>query len=134
MNRPDEDTAWKDIVDSYGDRPEFPEFPPEPAPRAEWPEPEPEPFELEATWEDEGHFVPPEPPPLPRPRGLRALAWAGVFGMPALMILLVIVRWSPPSPVGLIMIVWFIGAFGYLVATMDGPRDPDDDWDNGAVL
>jgi hypothetical protein len=133
----DEDAVWRDIVDSYGERPEFPDAaPPEPPPA-----PEPVvafevPHELSAaTWEDEGHYVPPEPPPVPVPQGPRAVAWAGVLGMPLLMLVLVIVGWSPPSPTGLLMVVWFVGGFGYLVATMRG-SDDEGGWDddNGAVL
>jgi hypothetical protein len=126
----DEDAAWRDIVDSYGERPDLPE---------------PEPFQLDstlgassmmsaATWEDEGHFVPPEPPPVPRPHGPRALAWFGVFGVPMLMVILVIMRYSPPSPIGLLMVIWFVGGFGYLVATMGGDHDADSGWNDGAVL
>ena len=147
MNRPeedppkaDDDAVWRDIVESYGERPAFPDLP---SPAAVEPEPvvlEPElvfevPRELgSATWEDEGHYVPPAPPPVPRPQGLRAVAWFGLFGVPALMLLLVITHYSPPSPIGLIMIAWFVGGFGYLVATMNGPDDPDRGWDDGAVL
>jgi hypothetical protein len=134
----DEDAVWRDIVESYGDRPTFPEPEPEPEPVA----PAPEaavvfeiPRELSVTADDEDHFVPPEPPPVPVPQGPRAIAWAGVFGMPLLMLVLVIVNWSPPSPTGLLMVVWFVGGFGYLVATMRGSGD-DDPWsgDDGAVL
>ncbi|MET3963574.1 hypothetical protein ABIE44_003508 [Marmoricola sp. OAE513] len=134
MSRPDEDALWRDIVDSYGDRPEFPDVVPEQEPVPARPAPE-VPHELDAAaWEDEGRFVPPEPPPVPRPRGVRALAWFGLFGIPALMLVMVIAHWSPPSPTGLLMIAWFVGGFGYLVATMNGPRDPDSGWDDGAVL
>ena len=136
----DEDAAWRDIVEGYGERPEFPDLDavePEPAVVLE-PEPEPAfavPRELgDATWEDEGHFVPPVPPPVPRPRGIRAVAWFGLFGVPALMLVLLIVHWTPPSPIGLIMIAWFVGGFGYLVATMKSSEDTDRGWDDGAVL
>ena len=95
-----EDADWQALVDSYGERPEFPEA--EPAPVEE-----PYPFEddlpAELRDDDEEGFVPPTPPPLQRPHGLRALAW-------------------------------FVGGFGYLVATMSGPKDPDAGWDDGAVL
>lgn len=131
----DDDAVWRDIVDSYGDRPDFPEVAaPEPA------EVDPAlaidvPLELgSASWEDEGHFVPPVPPPVPRPQGLRAVAWFGLFGVPAIMLVLVITHYAPPSPIGLIMIAWFVGGFSYLVATMDGREDQDRGWDDGAVL
>lgn len=143
MNRPDdeprkadEDALWRDIVEGYGERPEFPDL--EVAEAVPEPDPEPayaEPRELdEATWEDEGHFVPPAPPPVPRPRGLRAVAWFGLFGVPTLMLMLLIANWTPPSPIGLLMIAWFVGGFGYLVATMNGSQDTDRGWDDGAVL
>lgn len=145
MSRPDdetpkadEDALWREIVDGYGDRPDFPDV--EAAePVALIPaEPEPAyavPRELsEATWEDEGHFVPPTPPPVPRPRGLRAVAWFGLIGIPALMLVLLIAHYTPPSPIGLLMIAWFVGGFGYLVATMNASDDTDRGWDDGAVL
>ena len=150
MNRPedeprqaDDDAVWRDIVDSYGDRPDFPEMHSPESPEAATPAPEPlapepvfdVPVELgAATWDDEGHFVPPEPPPVPRPQGLRAVAWLGLFGVPALLLVLLLIHYSPPSPIGLLMIIWFVGGFGYLVATMNGPSDPDSGWDDGAVL
>lgn len=145
MNRPeedppkaDDDAVWRDIVESYGDRPTLPDVPSPAAAEPAVVEPELDfevPRELgSATWEDEGHFVPPEPPPVPRPQGLRAIAWFGLFGVPALMLVLLIVHYSPPSPIGLIMIAWFVGGFGYLVATMNRPDDPDRGWDDGAVL
>lgn len=126
MNQPeDEDAAWRSIVAGYGEQPRIP-VQAEPEPAAEPTAPD--------SWEDEGHFVPPAPPPVPRPRGLRAAAWFGVFGVPLLMVILVIVSYSPPAPIGLLMVIWFVGGFGYLVATMDRDQDPDSGWDDGAVL
>ena len=134
----DEDALWRDIVAGYGERPDFPEPEPEilaPSPQLHTGPAFDEPRELdEASWEDEGHFVPPVPPPVPRPQGIRAVAWFGLFGMPALMLVLLITQFSPPSPVGLLMIAWFVAGFGYLVATMNRGEDPDRGWDNGAVL
>lgn len=136
--RADDDAAWRDIVDSYGERPEFPDLDEVATAEPEQPR-EAVPFELAeamdaATWEDEGHFVPPVPPPVPRPQGLRALAWFGLFGVPTLMLVLLVAHYTPPSPIGLLMIAWFVGGFGYLVATMGGAEDPDRGWDDGAVL
>ena len=126
-----EDADFQALVDSYGDRPEFPE----PAQAAPFVEPEQDvPAELAHT-DDEERYVPPPPPPLPpRPHGLRALAWFGLFGVPALVLLSIIANVSVPSPVSLLFLVWFVGGFGYLVATMSGPKDPDAGWDDGAVL
>jgi hypothetical protein len=126
-----EDADWRAIVARYGDTPEFPE-PPKAAP-------EPVAFEVPVElvsprWDDEEGFVPPEPPPLPRPRGVRLAAWLGLFGVPALVVVGLLLNISLPSYVGLLCLAWFVGGFGYLVATMAGPRDPDLGGDDGAVL
>lgn len=131
----DEEALWRDIVDGYGERPDFPDLEAAAVARVEPDLAHASPDELgEATWEDEGHFVPPTPPPVPRPRGVRAVAWFGLFGVPLLMLVLLIARYTPPSPIGLLMIAWFVGGFGYLVATMKSSEDPDRGWDDGAVL
>jgi hypothetical protein len=133
-----EDAEWQSIVEHYGDRPEV--APP--------PDPEPEPvvdpslFEMPPglgprSWElqeDDGRFVPPPPPPVPRPHGLRLAAWLGLFGVPAIVLVCIVVHVSLPSPLGFLALVWFVGGFGYLVATMNGPKDPDGGWDDGAVV
>jgi len=134
-----EDAAWQSIVENYGDRPELR------TPPAAEPEPVPEPpaFEVPAelgprSWEpgddpDDDRYVPPPPPPLPRPQGLRLAAWLGLFGVPAVVLLCIILGVSLPSPLGFLALVWFVGGFGYLVATMNGPKDPGG-WDDGAVV
>ena len=95
----DEDAAWRAIIENYGDRAELtpddssPSPPVEPSPAVEPVEPrsvlEPgwrDGLNTEATWDDEGHFVPPDPPPLPPVEPRRKLAWIGLFGGPALML------------------------------------------------
>ena len=134
--RAQEDADWQALVDSYGDRPEFPD----PAATSVDPEPVPEEFLLPAElsddgrYEDEDRYVPPTPPPVPRPRGVRLVAWFGLFGVPALVLICIMVKVSLPSILSLLFLAWFVGGFGYLVATMNGPRDPDAGWDDGAVL
>ncbi len=44
--------------------------------------------------EDEEHFVPPEPPPVPRGTPARRLAWAGLFLPPLLMLAAVVFGWT----------------------------------------
>lgn len=129
-----EDAEWRSIVENFGDRAELPEPEPE-TPVFAAPAPvDDEPPELAATpWDEEEHFVPPEPPPLPRPQGARAAAWFGLFGVPTLALIAIVLGVSLPSYVALVLIAWFVGGFGYLVATMSG-RDPDSGWDDGAVL
>jgi hypothetical protein len=133
-----EDAEWRSIVDNYGDRPEFTPPAPEPEPV------EPGPVELELpaelgprSWEpapEDDRYVPPPPPPIPRPQGLRLIAWLGLFGVPAVVLVCLVLNVSLPSPLGFLGLVWFVGGFGYLVATMSGPKDPDGGWDDGAVV
>lgn len=132
-----EDAEWQSIVENYGDRPEVGAKDPEPEPVVD-----PAIFEMPAalgarSWEleeEDDRFVPPPPPPVPRPHGLRLAAWLGLFGVPAVVLLCIVLHVSLPSPLGFLALVWFVGGFGYLVATMNGPRDPGGGWDDGAVV
>ncbi len=138
--RAQEDAEWAELVASYGDRPEFPEAPaaaPVTDPVEDPPDEGPvleEPSEFNPAWDDEGGYVPPPAPPVPRPRGPKAVAWFGLFGVPVLVLLSIMVGMTLPSLVTLLFLVWFVGGFGYLVATMQGPKDPDSGWDDGAVV
>jgi hypothetical protein len=136
-----EDAEWRSIVDNYGDQPDV--VPPA-APEPEIPTIDPAIFAMPAelgprAWEppedpDDNRYVPPPPPPVPRPHGLRLAAWLGLFGVPTVVLVLIVLGISLPSPLGLLALVWFVGGFGYLVATMSGPKDPDGGWDDGAVV
>ncbi|MFG2821051.1 hypothetical protein ACGFX4_16685 [Kitasatospora sp. NPDC048365] len=85
---------------------------------------------------DEGHFVPPEPPPLPQADTTAKFAWLAVLGGPALLLFDALV-WREvsgwPAWVG---VTAFLGGFATLVARMknndedEGPQDPHD----GAVV
>lgn len=81
---------------------------------------------------DDEHFIPPEPPPIPRGTPARRLAWCGLFLPPLLMLAAVVIGWTFPSWVSLGLVGAFVGGFVYLVATM--PRDGGDGWDDGAVV
>ncbi len=137
----DEDAAWRAIVENYGDRPALDDDPPAEALGVEPPPPvEPvgapdrDSHDTEATWENDGHFVPPDPPPMPPVSPRRKLAWLGLFGSPLLMLVAIVFGWSYPDPVMGLLLVGFVGGFGYLVATM--PRNRPDGWsgDDGAVV
>jgi len=133
-----EDAEWQSIVENYGDRPEVepptaPEPVVDPAIFAMPPELGARSWELADDAETEG-YVPPPAPPVPRPRGARLAAWLGLFGVPAVVLVCIVLHISLPSPLGFLALVWFVGGFGYLVATMKGPQDPDGGWDNGAVV
>lgn len=131
--RQHEDEVWRDIVANFGERADLPEPSGptdspvlEPAPASEeWQEP--------AWWSAEEHFVPPEPPPLPRPAPRRLVAWLGLFGAPTLALIFLILGINLPDLIGLGLLAWFIGGFGYLVATMRTTR-PEDFGDDGAVV
>jgi hypothetical protein len=123
----DEDAAWQQIVDNYGDVPDLADLEPDdapvlPAPQAPEPEP-PEPFRLELYDE---HFVPPPLPPPPVISFERRLAWVGLIGSPILLVLFTLIHYAIGGVLTGLLVLAFLGSFGYLVATME-PHDPDDD-------
>ena len=93
-----------------------------------------DPLDSEASWDDEGHFVPPPPPPLPQVEPQRRLAWAGLLGTPLVALLLIGAGIQVRGWMALLLVVTFVGGFGYLVATMRS--GPPDDWpgDDGARI
>lgn len=82
--------------------------------------------------DDHDHFVPPEPPPVPRGTPARRLAWAGLFAPPVLLILAVVFSWTLPTWLSMLLVAGFVGGFVFLVMTM--PRDGGDGWGDGAVV
>ena len=146
----DVDARFAEIIAGWEPNPADQDETPDP-PAAPTPEPEPEqpqaerlrglfqpswndPLETEASWEDEGHFVPPPPPPLPKVEPNRRLAWAGLVGTPLVALLLIGAGIQVRGWMAFLLVVTFIGGFGYLVATMR--TGPPDDWsgDDGARL
>ncbi|MET0840295.1 MAG: hypothetical protein ABWY19_16055 [Marmoricola sp.] len=131
----DEDALWRSIIDNYGERPTIdePEIEAPPslrdldAPAREVGE-EPEPVAADP----EEHFVPPVPPPLPKPPPARLLAWTGLFGVPAFVLVALVAGLDLAPWMGLILMVWFVGGFVFLVASMR--PGPGDDYDDGARL
>ncbi len=133
---PEEDAAWQAIVENYGTEPEFPSEPAPPPvapPVADGPVLPAELDEVPTGLDQhEAHYVPPEPPAVSLPPGPRGVAWLGVLGVPALVILLVVLPWNVPGWLAFLLLTWFAGGFVYLVATMN--RSADDGWDDGAVV
>ncbi|MFB8070753.1 hypothetical protein ACFVAM_12620 [Streptomyces californicus] len=74
---------------------------------------------------DEGHFVPPEPPPLPEADVTAKFAWLAVIGGPVLMLVAVLFQWEMTWWLTTLCIGGFLGGFATLVARM--PHDDDDD-------
>jgi hypothetical protein len=84
--------------------------------------------------EDDAHYEPPEPPPLPEADVTTKFAWLAVLGGPLLLIVLVLLQmditwWQATLGVG-----GFLGGFATLVSRMRTAEDDeeDDDPDRGA--
>lgn len=131
LNRPD----WPEI-ENLRARNDRAGLTPEPRPRP----PVGPPAEGHRVWTpaedpDEGHYVPPEPPPLPRGDTTAKFAWIAVLGGPALLLFDAffwreIAGW--PAWVGLSA---FLGGFATLVARMkDRDEDEPPDPHGGAVV
>jgi hypothetical protein len=91
----------------------------------------PEPSDDES---DEGHFVPPEPPPLPQGDTTAKFAWLAVLGGPLLLLLTVLLQWNMTWWIATLGIGGFLGGFATLVARMKEGDDEDDDPGRGAVV
>jgi hypothetical protein len=86
--------------------------------------------------DDEEHFVPPEPPPLPESDPTTRFAWLAVVGGPLLLIFTVLFQQDMTWWIATLGVGGFLGGFGTLVARMRDGRD-EDDWDDpgrGAVV
>ncbi|MFD5781644.1 hypothetical protein [Streptomyces sp. NPDC126933] len=83
---------------------------------------------------DEGHFVPPEPPPLPESDVTSRFAWLAVIGGPVLMLVAVLLRWDMTWWLTTVCIGGFLGGFATLVARMQHGDEEDDDPGRGAVV
>jgi hypothetical protein len=146
----DEDAAWAALVAGFDAEPEpdaaasWPEaekLPPEPAPP---PAPArsivvhpviqgPRDYEPEDDDED-AHFVPPEPPPLPEADVTTKFAWLAVLGGPLLLLVFVLFRLDMTWWALLLGVGGFVGGFATLVARMRTGEDDDDLPGGGAVV
>ncbi|MCH0541668.1 hypothetical protein I3F58_19285 [Streptomyces sp. MUM 203J] len=85
--------------------------------------------------DDEGHFVPPEPPPLPEADTTTKFAWLAVVGGPVLLLLAVLFEWEMTWWLTTLSVGGFLGGFATLVARMKhGDDDEYDDPGRGAVV
>ncbi|MEV6839531.1 hypothetical protein AB0N17_34370 [Streptomyces sp. NPDC051133] len=84
--------------------------------------------------DDEGHFVPPEPPPLPDADTTAKFAWLGVVGGPVLLLLAVLLGWQMTWWLTTLGVGGFLGGFATLVMRMRTDDDGDDDPGRGAVV
>lgn len=150
MKPGDEDEAWRQIVENYGDRPQVDDDAdeavahledrplPEPpaAPAGPTPDPTsesgPRPFDPGRLWEEADTFVPPPVAALPLAEPKRLVAWIGIFVVPAVYLVAVVAQLDYPGLADVALLAWLIGGFGYLVWTM--PKRPHDPWDDGSRL
>ncbi|MQY33048.1 hypothetical protein SRB17_10080 [Streptomyces sp. RB17] len=94
----------------------------------------PEPSEHDFDEDDEGHFVPPEPPPLPDADATAKFAWLGVVGGPLLLLLAVVLGWDMTWWLTTLGVGGFLGGFATLVMRMRTGDEEDDDPGRGAVV
>jgi len=88
--------------------------------------------------DDEEHFVPPTPPPLPKLDPITKGAWAALFGGPGYLVVATAAGWSVPGIAAFCAVAAFVTGFAILVLRMNdspdsGPGGPDDG-DDGAVV
>ncbi|MFE2356384.1 hypothetical protein [Streptomyces parvulus] len=93
-----------------------------------------EPSDDDLDEDDEGHFVPPEPPPLPEADPTAKFAWLGVLGGPVLLLLAVVLGWDMTWWLTTLSIGGFLGGFATLVVRMRTGDEDDDDPGRGAVV
>jgi hypothetical protein len=84
--------------------------------------------------DDEGHFEPPEPPPLPEADTAAKFAWLGALGGPVLLLATVLFRWDMTWWIATLGIGGFLGGFATLVARMRDGDGEDDEPGHGAVV
>ncbi|GAA2602969.1 hypothetical protein [Streptomyces tubercidicus] len=84
---------------------------------------------------DEGHFTPPEPPPLPQADVTTKFAWLAVIGGPLLLVTMVLLQQPVTWWITVLGIGGFLGGFATLVARMkDDDEDDNDLPGSGAVV
>lgn len=82
-----------------------------------------------------GHFVPPIPPPLPRPRGAAGLAWVAVICGPLLLMFAAAAQLRMPTLLTSACVLGFVGGMIFLIMHLDDyRRDGSDGWDDGAQI
>jgi hypothetical protein len=85
--------------------------------------------------DDEEHFVPPTPPPLPKLDPVTKGAWAALFGGPVYLVVATAAGWQVSGLAAFCAVAAFVAGFAILVLRMHDP-DPGgpDDGDDGAVV
>ena len=88
-----------------------------------------------APQDDDEHFIPPAPPPLPSLDPIAKGAWAALFGGPGYLVVATAAGWSVSGIAAFCAVAAFVAGFAILVLRMNDPGSggPDDD-DDGAVV
>jgi len=140
-----EDAAWAQIVAAYHVAPaeDVPRWPVsedvEDEPAADEDEDATEPSAPErplrrAGAEQEDHYVPPLPPPLPTADALTKWAWAGLLGAPAFFLLAAVLQLPVGDWAAFLALAAFVGGFVTLVVRMRDRPPPNIGGDDGAVV
>ncbi|MSO26869.1 MAG: hypothetical protein EXQ60_02240 [Candidatus Nanopelagicales bacterium] len=126
QNDPAQDGAWEAIVaDLSGDmRMEIGDLNRQIAPEV------PDPFIEELL--SEGHFEPPEPPPIPMPDTIGRFAWAGAIGGPIFLVVVYLLGLG--SFLTTVALIAAIAGFITLVARKRDRVPGADERDDGAVV
>ena len=88
--------------------------------------------------DDEEHFTPPAPPPLPKLDPIAKGAWAALFGGPGYLVVATAAGWSVSGIAAFCAVAAFVTGFAILVLRMNEPPGPGpdgaDDGDDGAIV
>jgi hypothetical protein len=89
----------------------------------------------DGTADDDEHYIPPAPPPLPKLDPVTKGAWAALFGGPGYLMVATAAGWSVSGLAAFCAVAAFVAGFAILVLRMHepGPGGPDDG-DDGAVV
>jgi hypothetical protein len=89
----------------------------------------------DGTTDDDEHYIPPAPPPLPKLDPVTKGAWAALFGGPGYLMVATAAGWSVSGLAAFCAVAAFVAGFAILVLRMHEP-DPGgpDDGDDGAVV
>lgn len=90
--------------------------------------------DLPASLREEGHFVPPEPPPILRGSTIDRAAWVCVIGSPLVFILSSWIDLGLGALIPTTAAVAFVAGCVTLVVRMPDRPSRADDWDDGAVV
>jgi hypothetical protein len=87
-----------------------------------------------ASDQEEEHYVPPAPPPLPKLDPVTKGAWLALFGGPFYLLIATAVGWTISGLAAFLAVAAFVGGFAVLVLRMDGSGPRDSGPDDGAVV